>query len=215
MCSGVGIQEQKGNAGVRIGLDERDFAMVLNGFVNIGEMNMAHRVVGLQQRTPHAPPLSPVIYSIMIKGYGRLGDVESVEEVFEQAKRNHVHADIVMYNSLMDAYINGDHVPKAFDVFEKLTKARPSLEEQEFPLPTANLRTFNTMLKGFVKSENMERALTLSKEMNKIGIWDAVTTNTLVGVAVATKKFEMAESILEKYTVSKQHVHGGSWHPNF
>jgi pentatricopeptide repeat protein len=70
------------------------------------------------------------------------------------------------------------------------------------------------MLKGFVKSENMERALTLSKEMNKIGIWDAVTTNTLVGVAVATKKFEMAESILEKYTVSKQHVHGGSWHPN-
>lgn len=214
MCSGVGIQEQKGNAGVRIGLDERDFAMVLNGFVNIGEMNMAHRVVGLQQRTPHAPPLSPVIYSIMIKGYGRLGDVESVEEVFEQAKRNHVHADIVMYNSLMDAYINGDHVPKAFDVFEKLTKARPSLEEQEFPLPTANLRTYNTMLKGFVKSENMERALTLSKEMNKIGIWDAVTTNTLVGVAVATKKFEMAESILEKYTVSKQHVHGGSWHPN-
>jgi pentatricopeptide repeat domain (PPR motif) len=214
MCSGVGMQERKGNIGVRIGLDERDFAMVLNGYVSIGEMNMAHRVVGLQQRTPHAPPLSPVIYSIMIKGYGRLGDVDSVDKVFEQARRSKVDADIVMYNSLMDAYINCDHVPKAFDVFQKLTKTRASLEEQEFPLPMPNLRTYNTMLKGFVKSENMERALTLSKEMNKNGIWDAVTTNTLVGVAVATGRFEMAESILEKYTVSKEHVHGGLWHPN-
>lgn len=214
MCSGIGMQERKGDAGVQIALDERDFAMVLNGFANIGEMNMAHRVVALQLRTRHAPPLSPVIYSIMIKGYGRLGDVDSVEKVLEQAKRNHVNADIVMWNSLIDAYINCDHVPKAFDAFEMITKTRPSLEEQDSPLPMANLRTYNTMLKGFVKSENMERALTLSKEMHQRGMWDAVTTNTLVGVAVATKKFEMAESILERYTVSKQHIHSGSWHPN-
>jgi len=217
LCTGIGIQ-QNGNSQVQIVLDERDFSMVLNGFVNTGQMNMAHRVVALQLRTEHAPPLSPVTYSILIKGYGRLKDVESVNQVLEQAKMNGVDPDTIMYNSLIDAYINCDDVPKAFEIFQSLTKPRASATEQEIPLPTANLRTYNTMLKGFVKAQNMEKALALSKDMELVELWDAVTTNTLVGVAVATKNFDMAESILDKYTTkawdSEDKRKRKSQHPN-
>ena len=37
-------------------LDERDFSMVLNAFVTDGRMDMAHRVMALQERTERAPP---------------------------------------------------------------------------------------------------------------------------------------------------------------
>lgn len=222
MCTGVGIQSStqtqnryynqspKKQRTIPIDLDERDFSMVLNGFVNIGEMTMAHQVVALQSRTPHAPPLSPVIYSILIKGYGKLGDGDAVDMVLDQSERNGVKPDIIMCNSLMDAYINCDDVSKAHDIFENLTKAksgklnRLEVQDQEQGQEqslTPTIRTYNTMLKGFVKAENMKKALMLSREMEQVQMWDAVTTNTLVGVAVATKQFDIAESILDKYTV--------------
>lgn len=239
MCTGVGLQSNSSDVRdfhqvyhtnrepdrnliltnrPKMDLDERDFSMVLNGFVNIADMTMAHRVVGLQMRTDHAPALSPVIYSILIKGYGSLRQTDSVDKVLDQAQKNRVEPDIVMYNSLIDAYINCDHVPKAHAVFQDLTtpKSKPKpkqhhnaleeQEDQEIVTPAPNLRTYNTMLKGFVKAENLEMALSLSRDMERVKLWDAVTTNTLVGVAVATKHFDTAESILEKYTVSPDSV---------
>ncbi len=262
MCSGVGINTQSRPSGAAtatesaqisnnaknrrparpsaaagtntsIDLDERDFSMVLNGFVNIGEMTMAHRVVALQSRTPHAPPLSPVIYSILIKGYGRLKNGDAVDMVKKEAEKRGVKPDIIMCNSLMDAYINCDDVEKAYAIFSDLTRADSKkneklrdVEKEEERL-TPNLRTYNTMLKGFVKSQNMKKALSLTKQMESVKMWDAVTTNTLVGVAVATKNFEIADSILEKYTVQQRsetvnasgqrHHHRQRhqrWHPN-
>ena len=59
------------------------------------------------------------------------------------------------------------------------------------------------MLKGFVKAQNMEKALMLSKDMEEAKMWDSVTTNTLVGVAIATNHFDMAESILENTPQSR------------
>jgi len=225
LCTGVGIQQRSDggdntNNG-KVALDERDFSMVLNGFVNIGDMKMARRVVGLQLRTEHAPPLSPVVYSILIKGYGRLRDIKSVDLVLIRAKVNKIDPDIIMYNSLIDAYINCDDVSKAYSTFKILTKAAPHGAEQRSAFPTANLRTYNIMLKGFVRDEDMDKALLLSKEMDAAELWDAVTTNTLVGVAVATKNFDMAESILKKYTVGVETKSYDSstrrstrWHPN-
>ena len=222
LCTGIGVIQKtckKTGTKVQITLDERDFSMVLNGFVNIGDMNMAHRVVALQLRTEHAPPLSPVTFSILIKGYGHRNDIKSVDQVLANARMNDVDPDIIMYNSLIDAYINCNDVPKAFAVFNTFTRSRDggsgalvdgvniyvehdTESDTESVFPTANLRTYNIMLKGFVKAEDMEKALLLSKEMEAVELWDTVTTNTLVGVAVATKNFELAESLLDRYTVS-------------
>jgi len=218
LCTGVGIQSHTENSNnkssssslpqVKMSLDERDFCMVLNGFVNLGQMNMAHRVVALQERTEHAPPLSPVTYSILVKGYGRLADVDGVDQVLEQARRNDVSPDIIMCNSLIDAYINCNEVPKAHSFFRSIAKTRPTLNpiedtDEEDQSPTPNLRTYNTMLKGFVKSEDMNSALRLSDDMKEAGLWDSVTTNTLVSVAIASKKFKLAETILLDHSLPR------------
>jgi len=223
LCTGVGLYNGYDNSSsqrlpqVQITLDERDFCMVLNGFVNTGQMNMAHRVVALQERTAHAPPLSPVNYSILIKGYGRLKDSKGVDNVLEHARQNNITPDIIMYNSLIDAYINCDNFSKARNLFEEIRHLKKSEEDMNLP-PVANLRTYNTMLKGYIAVEDLESAMKLAEEMQRVGLWDAVTTNTLVGVAVAANKFDVAESILYKHTVNEeslgQKYKHSKWHPN-
>lgn len=215
----------KSSVKVQINLDERDFNMVLNGFVNTNQMIQAHRVIALQVRTKHAPPLSPITYSILIKGYGNLNDVNSVDLCMRQCSDHGIKPDIIMYNSLIDAYINCDEIELAHDVFKFLTKngltrfnfgseKKPYLlygqdasnmsinadEEEEVVIPTPNVRTYNTMLKGFVKHGDIKQAMKLSDEMKQAKLWDDITTNTLVSAAIAVSDFELAESILNSHT---------------
>ncbi len=258
-------------------LDERDFNMVLNAFVNVRDMNMAHRVVALQKRcststvstgnssttstssstmptnadadadadantiptntmpiaSAIAPPLSTVTYSILCKGYGQMKDINGVMAVHEAAKLDPTSNilptdDIILYNSFMDAYINcgPDYVHKAYDIFTSILRKHDEQMEMEMegitrkvngnssastttttttstPVAIPNLRTYNTMLKGFVQTEDYKRAMKLSERMKQYNVWDTVTTNTLVSVAVACRKFDVAESILS------EHLHEG------
>jgi len=184
-------------------LDERDFSMVLNSFVNAGNMNMAHRIVALQERTQShgGPPLSPVAYSILIKGYGRRRDAHNIEGVLRHARKNRVRPDTVMYNGLIDGYVNCDLIDEAYDTFATLvdgTGGRGGVDLRDGPRP--NVRTYNTMLKGFARRGDLTTALELSDRMSKAGLWDDVTTNTLVNVAVKAEEFEVAEDILNNRT---------------
>jgi pentatricopeptide repeat protein len=238
MCTGIGIRTQNSSLSssrqkpgrVQINLDERDFNMVLNGFVNTNQMNQAHRVIALQVRTEHAPPLSPITYSILIKGYGQLNDLVNVELCMKQCYGHGIRPDIVMFNSLIDAYINCDRIDLAHDIFHFLTSKRGNGrnremnysrkyfgsdeqsyllygplntdidEEDTMTIPTANVRTYNTMLKGYVKDENIKRAMDLSREMQNLNLWDDITTNTLVSVSVRSNEFELAETLLKNHT---------------
>ena len=182
-------------------LDERDFSMVLNAFVSSGRMDMAHRVVALQERTKSAPPLSPVAYSIMIKGYGKLQDAKNIEMMLSHAKRNGIAPDTIMYNSLIDAYINCDLVEEAQKAFSALTDRAGSNMEST---PTPNIRSYNTMLKGYARNGELRKALELSQSMDSAGLWNEVTTNTLVKAAVVAGEFEAAEDILRKFTVKEK-----------
>jgi hypothetical protein len=65
LVTGVGIRRKDlgSKAYSNESIQEKDFAMVLNSFSNLGRMDMAHKIVALQERTESAPPLSPVAYS--------------------------------------------------------------------------------------------------------------------------------------------------------
>lgn len=209
LITGAGVRRRPISPGADSGtmpnggsdLDERDFSMVLNAFVSSGRMDMAHRVVALQERTKSAPPLSPVAYSIMIKGYGKLQDAKNVEMMLSHAKRNGIAPDTIMYNSLIDAYINCDLVEEAQKAFSALTDRTGSNMEST---PTPNIRSYNTMLKGYARNGELRKALELSQSMDSAGLWNEVTTNTLVKAAVVAGEFDAAEDILAKFTLKEQ-----------
>lgn len=217
LISGVGVRGRDAKTGKysNANLQEKDFNMVLNYFSNIGKMEMAHRVVALQERTENAPPLSSVAYSILLKGYGRLGDLRNVDMIVKQAKVNNIIPDTIMLNSLIDAYVNCQAIGKAKTLFYFLTnrEAGPSLDqdslqvvERDCSIPEANRRTYNTMLKGLANAGSLEECLELSQEMQELGMWDAVTTNTLVHAAVLKQNFTLAETVLRRYTVTAASV---------
>lgn len=213
LVSGYGLLE--GSPGF---LNEKDFNLVLNAFVNLGRMELAHKVIALQERTVNAPPLSAVTYSIMLKGYGRLGDLRNVNMILSHASRNSVVPDIVMANSALDAFVNCNAFEAGEDLFFSLVSQTQwkshhrSLFARKKNL-RPNARTYNTYLKGLARSGSVAEALKLTTKMKRLDLWDAVTTNTLVSTAVRGQQFTLAEEVLSRHTCSFSNGRGRQ-HPN-
>jgi pentatricopeptide repeat protein len=200
LVSGAGVRHRKQYA-----IYEKTFCSVLQAYVSSGAMDMAQQVIELQQRAANAPPLSAVSYSILIKGYGSKGDLESVEKMWKRVQREGVKLDIIFYNTLLDAYINCGAMDKAQTLFSQLCS-----EQSESARP--NRRTYNTILKGLANAGNVDEALELSQRMQR-GLWDAVTTNTLVHAAVVANDLDMALELLKEHTVDAESESSHS-HPN-
>lgn len=216
LITGVGVRPDKDKYQTKV--HEREINQVLNVFSNLGRMDMAHRIVALQERTRHAPPLSPVAYSILLKGYGRQGDLGQVQQVLRQANKNKIKPDVVLLNTLMDAYINCNDVAKARAVFDQMTSESVSADRSSIfrghALPRPNRRSYNIMLKGFANAGAYNEAIKLSDQMGESQNWDPVTTNTLVRAAVIARKFDAAERLLAKYTLYPSDVDPSASNPH-
>lgn len=219
LITGDGVRTRK-----KIYVQEKDFNMALNAFAEAGRMDMAHQIVALQERSEHAPPLSPVSFSIMFKGYGRLSNPAQLDAVVKSAERNEVEPDVILLNSLMDAYINCGAIDKAEQIFSQMKNPKidhAEIKEVLFPgkyCPQPNGRSYNTIIKGLASNGSLSAALELSQEMQSFCLWDSVTTNTLVHAAVLQGEFSLAEDLLKKHTVApKQNSRQSSklrQHPN-
>ena len=203
-------------------LSERDFNLVLNAASHVGRMELAHKILALQERTTHAPPLSPVAYSILLKGYGRLRDIQNVQMILSHAGMNGVEPDTIMFNSVIDAFVNCNDFETANDIFRYMKD--PDYERHEMTKyssllasdirPTPNRRTYNTILKGLAKQGMTGAAVELSREMEANGLWDDITTNTLVSAAVKARDFDLAETILANHTAALEPDDKRTNHPN-
>lgn len=138
-----------------------------------------------------------------------------------QAEASEIHADVILLNSLIDAYVNCGELKKAQQVFECMKN--PSFESPlsvEYPnlfdvsqCPAPNKRTYNIMLKGLAGEGLFAESQELARDMEQRKLWDHVTTNTLVQAAVKAHEFEAAENLLERYT-EQGAVQDAYHHPN-
>ncbi|KAL7539040.1 hypothetical protein ACHAXR_008976 [Thalassiosira sp. AJA248-18] len=243
LVEGKGVrtfQNNKKRSQEHLSLDERDFNMVLQSYAQClnpssssssaqknqhahNTMYKMHSVIALQERTERAPPLSPVAYSILLKAYGQYKDIKNVEMSIMHAQRNGVVPDIVMANTVVDAYVNCGLLDRAQSVVRSMTRkngrivggAEPTGEGDGFwPLLRPNSRTYNTLLKGMAEEGDVRSAMKLSKVVQTKGLWDDITTNTLVKAAVAGNEFHMAETILSNHTSSETSRRRKVDHPN-
>jgi len=216
LVTGVGVRRLVDE---RHTVSEREINKVLNFFSNQGRMDMAHRIVALQERSQHAPALSAVAYSILLKGYGKQSDLTQVEEVLDHARKNGVEPDVILLNTLIDAYNNCNDLASAKKVFNEMRNQSSVINGSEifpgFSLPRPNRRTYNIMLKGLANDGKYHEAVELSDEMGNSEMWDPVTTNTLVCAAVIAKDFDAAERILAKHTIESSEIQSDRHsHPN-
>ena len=197
LVTGVGVRNNMNKN--RLVVSEKDFNRVLHAFCHANRLDMAHRIVALQRKTSHAPPLSPVAYSILIKAHGVHGDLAQVEACLEAVQRDDILPDTIFWNTVLDAYINCKAVDQAQALFEQLTTTSSSATTDR-QRPPANRRTYNTMLKGYANAGMVQEALNLSADMKKAKLWDSITTNTLVHACLVSHDFATAHDILRQHT---------------
>lgn len=207
LVTGVGVRNSRG-----LELHEKEFCTLLNAFCEVGRMDLAHRIIALQERTEHAPPLSAVTFSILLKGYGKLGDQVHVEKTLKRAEELAIKPDTILVNSIMDALVNCGAVDRAENVFTEIKTHKRGQRFCGHPCPTLNGRSHNILLKGYANSGRLADALKLSESMKRQGLWDTVTTNLLVHAAVIAGNLTTAVEVLDAHTARQTTRH--SEHPN-
>ena len=207
LITGVGVRNSTTGREQRV--HEKDINMVLNTFSNAGQMQICQRILALQLRSNRTPPISPASYSILLKGYGKLGDLTRVESVLQHAMHNsYLQPDTIFMNSLIAAYVNCNAMDKAQEAFAQMMKTqgedssstRNNRKTWFRTMPPPNRRTYNTILKGLAQTQSLQEALKLSKTMERLGMWDAVSVNTLVRAALTANDFDLARELLDQYT---------------
>eukprot|EP00536_Pseudo-nitzschia_multiseries_P006921 jgi/Psemu1/194232/e_gw1.154.80.1 len=133
-------------------LYEVDFNRVLNIYSSRGKMEMAHRVIALQERTPHAPALSPVTYSILVKGYGKLFN-NGNDKVAVQMFDRYFHGDVsrAVPNVISFSTLIGAHMKRG--TFDGSRAARELYQDMRFQrriLPDKGL--VDIIVKGMVET---------------------------------------------------------------
>lgn len=186
LVSGVGVRHTQAYA------TEYEFTQVLNAYCECGDMKTAHRIMALHERHSDTT-ISPVSYSILLKGYGKLKDLDQVEFVYALAVRNQVEMDSVFVNTLLNSMVQCDATERAERAMDELQGTG-----------LINRRSYNILLKGYAGLGDLKSAMDLSEEMRRRKLWDSVTTNTLVHAALCANKEAAAEDILQQHTLRTQ-----------
>jgi pentatricopeptide repeat protein len=193
----------------RTSLYEADWNRVLGTFCRDGRMHRAHQLVALHTKQED-PSISAVTFSILLQGHGQRNQYQQVLQVWKDAVDYGIVPDIVMVNTLLNALVGCDQITEARRLFQDIKSCHVGSYFRESP-PAPNVRTYNTMLKGLSRLGSFKEATQLGKEMQLLGYWDFVTTNTMIHAAIAAEDYEHAESILQTNTAS---VPSGRKHPN-
>lgn len=138
----------------------------------------------------HTLPLGPIAYSVMLKSHGRAFNVVAVKKVLNQLRELRVPVDTVLLNTAVDALVRCNDVRAARNMLLNQTYAS-----------TVDATTYNTVIKGFVRSGQTRDAFQLASRMQAAGHHpDAVTVNTLMLSCVSDGNFDTAWQLFEYYS---------------
>ena len=196
LLSGKGLTKNyRSRMSSKLGIaKDREFHAVLNACVSAGRMDMARKVMAIQRRTLGKKHNSPdaVTYSIMFKGYGRVGDSAAVDKLMRSVAANEIIPDIVMLNSAIDAYVRCGRIDQARSLLQSMIDGT----NEGAVVCKPNARSYNTVLKGLAAEGNVDEAMKLALDMVALKLHDSVTANTLVNAAINAGRFNLAEKLL-------------------
>ena len=130
---------------------------------------------------------SNVTYGIMIKGYGQYKNLSDALKSYEKMKSEGLKLNEVTLGCLIDTCIKCDNLNKALNILES---------ENEVKMNTI---IYTTIIKGFTKEKNLEKAMQTLENMKKLDVKpNLVTFNSLLDCSVQCFSFEKMEKIYEE-----------------
>ncbi|KAL2941290.1 hypothetical protein RDABS01_029640 [Bienertia sinuspersici] len=163
-------------------------------------------------------------WSMLINGFCKNVKLDEALETIKEMENNGVVPDVFIYNSLMDGVCEGGRLGEALDVFSLLVDRRLQPNVRSYTIiikgfcnkglitdaeevfkkmednGCSNDCTFNTLIKGFLDSKDVNRAVTLVSIMrSKEFMTDNYTISSLLGLLANPNVSDADKCIIRKF----------------
>ncbi|XP_068645765.1 pentatricopeptide repeat-containing protein At1g20300, mitochondrial [Aristolochia californica] len=139
----------------------------------------------LQQKFP--PDV--VVYSSLVHGWCRAGNIPEAESVFTKMKEEGIKPNVYTYSCVIDALCRSEQINRAHDVFAEMidTGCAP------------NAATFNNLMRVHVKAGRTEKVLQVYNQMKRLSCApDVITYNFLIDAHCRDEDLDKATKLLNQ-----------------
>lgn len=171
-----------------IQMDEVLFGGFADACIRSGNLKILWKQYQQLLKTGQPVQVSGPTYGNMIKAFGQVQDVQSVQQLWKHMCEQHVKLTAVTLGCMVEALVSNNHVSEAW----KIVNDAWSSEDQRELLNTV---IYSTIVKGFTMSRQHDQVIAVFKEMKERGIaCNTVTYNTMLnGLARCGMMHEVPE----------------------
>ncbi|KAJ4965371.1 hypothetical protein NE237_017220 [Protea cynaroides] len=147
-----------------------------------------------------------VIYTSLIHGWCRAGNISEAERLFGEMKEAGIQPNVYTYSIIIDALCRCGQITRAHDVFADMIDAGCE----------PNSITFNNLMRIHVKAGRTEKVLQVYNQMKRLSCTpDTITYNFLIETHCRDEKLEEAVKVLNQMVKSKCSPNASSFYPIF
>eukprot|EP00916_Digyalum_oweni_P002514 GHVL01004617.1.p1 GENE.GHVL01004617.1~~GHVL01004617.1.p1 ORF type:complete len:839 (+),score=78.88 GHVL01004617.1:104-2620(+) len=166
-------------------LHEVLFNSMLDACVALKDLGRLREVFQMMKDQGVQP--TAVTYGTLIKAFGQAGDLSMCFKIWDEMKRRNISPTSVTFGCLMDACVNNGEMDRTMEVFEAM---------QQDNSIVVNTILYTTLIKGFAKLKQVDKAMAIYENMRKEKIaCNSVTFNSLLD-ACARKNDPRMHSVL-------------------
>jgi pentatricopeptide repeat protein len=180
-------------------VDEGLFNAILGACCQLKDVQRLEEVMEKMLQLQVEP--SAVTLGILVKTYGRAGNLEMVKSVWNEMQAQRKQANEVTYGCMLDACVKCGDLQQALQVFEEVKKEGKH----------RNTVLYTTLIKGCSAQKNLQVALTLFREMKEERVsYNTFTYNSIIDVCINSGAMTVAEGIFSQMITEEANRHGAS-----
>ncbi len=158
-----------------------NFLLILSAYAEIGKIEQVEKLYELRHKLKF--PQDSTVEAILVTAYCKVGDIEKAKERLSKA-------NLSAYNNILQTLLANKQLDDAVSIFTSMTgEIKP------------NIVTLNTMLNGYIKNEQPERARDLYYHMpKKYGVRPNGATKSIM-YTISRKK---EETVLDLTSLNRE-----------
>merc|ERR1719269_283523 len=133
--------------------------------------------------------LNTVIYSTLLKGFGRAQQPEKVQQVFEDMQADGIACNTVSYNTMIDANARTGRMDRCDELFQQMQAAGIS----------PDIITYSTLVKGYCMDGDIDKGFAVLEDMTSRGKHepDEILYNSLLDGCAKQHRVDDALALIE------------------
>lgn len=147
-----------------------------------------------------------VVYTSLVHGWCRAGNISEAERVFHEMKENEINPNVYTYTIVIDALCRSGQITRAHDVFAEM------LDKGIKP----NSITYNNLMRVHVKAGRTEKVLQVYNQMKRLSCEpDLITYNFLIESHCKDENRDEAIKVLNSMIKKGFEPNASSFNPIF